>query len=281
MNFSDLPQSSKHPRNGMRKNEDIYDQLTISDAVPPSLHPSHHSDSQTSSVDSDSVSDSGSSYYETDSDDDDFYFPTCRIPDLDMINSKRPRTADPKSRKPTQFWVAKMAAKDFFRPSMKAEVSRSLYFMYAPDWFDPFDKSSASRLNPWLFGLEKEFQAFDEGITLDRNYRVYTHKNHKELTTNVIAVKVEFRNVAALGYRFDLLFNVDPAWGKESRNTSPIRAHFVTGDNCCIKCKRKGHIVAQCPIAAFIRCTTLQQSVTWGTYSHNAMKKHKYSMVVV
>ncbi|KAG5358920.1 hypothetical protein CJU90_3638 [Yarrowia sp. C11] len=264
----------------MPKNEEKHNHpFSVHDAMPPSLlHSDSHSDSH--SLDSESDSDSGSSYYETDSDDD-VFFPSCRIPDLDMINSKRSRTADPKSRKPTQFWVAKMAAKDFFRPSMKAEVSRSLYFMYAPDWFDPFDKASASRLNPWLFGLEKEFQAFDEGITLDRNYRVYTTKNHKELSTNVIAVKVEFRNVASLGYRFDLLFNVDPAWGKESRNTNPIRAHFVTGDNCCIKCKRKGHIVAQCPIAAFIRCTTMQQSVTWGTYSQSVMKKNKYTMVVV
>lgn len=245
--------------------------ILTSDAIPPSIRLDEFSESHSSDTESDSS-------YETDEDD---FFPTCRIPDLDIVNSKRPRAVDPKSRKPTQFWVAKIAAKDFFRPSMKAEVSRSLYFMYAPEWFDPFDKGSFSRLDPWLFGLEKEFQAFDEGITLDRNYRVYTQKNNKELSGNVIAVKVEFRNVTQLGYRFDILFNVDPAWGKESRNNSPIRAHFVTGDNCCIKCKRKGHIVAQCPIAAFIRCTTLQQSVTWGTYSKDSMRKDKYSAVVV
>ncbi|KAG5358508.1 hypothetical protein CJU89_5102 [Yarrowia sp. B02] len=256
----------------MPTNDDLHALITLSDAIPPSLHPSESE----SSVDSDS--DSGSSYYETDSDDDDYFFPTCRIPDLDMINSKRPRVPDPKSRKPTQFWVARIAAKDFFRPSMKAEVSRSLYFMYAPDWFDPCDKTSGSRLNPWLFALEKEFQAFDEGITLDRNYRVYTQKNHEVLSASVIAVKVEFRTKASLGYRFDLLFNVDPAWG--SRNSSPIRAHFVTGDNCCIKCKLVGHIVAQCKMPTFVRCSTFQQMVPWGTYSHNTMKKHKYNMVV-
>lgn len=231
-------------------------------------------------------SDSDDSCYESD-DSDDLFFPSCRIPDLDLSKNRLVPGPPPKSRKPTQFWVAKAAAKDFFRPSMKPEIPRALYFLYVPD-FPPETQGehlSAHKhcLDPWVFALQQQMSSFLLGATVDRNYRVYTSGNNEGLTANVFAVKVEM--LLKPSRMPDFLFQPDPAWtkgfpGHRKGPTPLLRAHFVTGDNCCIKCKKTDHIVAQCSDRTFSRCKTIHQQPVRASVTAATFKSMSYSVLI-